>query len=331
MSFKAENNSLYHDLTIGQTRIRGNLLLAPLAGYSDAAFRSICIAHGASLCHTEMISAEAVYRGNEKTLSLLDRGRDETDYAIQMFASNPVSAASCTRKINEYNPVLIDLNCGCAVTKILKSGCGAVLLRNPHLIGEIVRAISENTSIPVTIKLRSGWDAHELSYVEASCIAVENGAKAVTLHPRTRSEGFSGHSDWSQIGKLKSLLDVPVLGSGDLFSPQDAQAMITQTECDGVMFARGAIGNPFIFNQTRAFLENVQPAQASDKQRLDTMLRHLMLMMDFKPERIACREMRKHAAHYFKGIHNAGVLRREINQAQKYSEYEDIVIRNNQE
>ncbi len=309
--------------------IPGNLFLAPMAGYSDAAFRSICLQWGADLCYTEMVSAEGIVRDNAKTLELLQRAENESLFAVQIFASEPRSAAAAVRKLGRYRPDLYDLNCGCSVAKVLKSGSGAALLRTPGKIGTIVEAMNGETDSPVTVKLRSGWDQSSINYVECAHAAERAGAAMVCLHPRTRSQGFSGRARVWELKELKTNCSVPVIGSGDLFSPEDALELFRVSGCDGLMFARGALGNPFIFSATKALLSGIDPepstAAAAGRQRLETALEQLKVAVAFKGEARACREMRKHFCHYSKGIRGGSVLRARAVRAKRVKDYLDLV------
>lgn len=296
-----------------------------MAGYTDAAFRAVCADWGAVMCFAEMVSAEALSRGSPKTLRLLDRAEDEKLVGFQIFASNPAAAAKAVKAISVLEPDIIDLNCGCSVPKVLKTGCGAALMRNPALIGEIVAAMRGATDIPVSVKLRSGWDASEMTYLAAAQSAVAAGASAAALHPRTRAQGFSGKSDWGHIAELKRSIPVPVMGSGDLFTARDCVRMLEETGCDGLLVARGALGNPFIFRDARMLLEGTEPPPVSAADRLSTALKHLRLLIGIKGEAVACREMRKHFVSYTKGLEGGAALRQRIVTAKSFSEYERIV------
>ncbi|HEC62141.1 MAG TPA: tRNA dihydrouridine synthase DusB [bacterium] len=297
-----------------------------MAGYSDAPFRSICLEMGAFLCFTEMASAEALIRGSQKTFGLLQRGSAEHRYGIQIFAGSALSAAKAVRMLTPYQADLIDLNCGCSVPKILKSGCGAALLRDPSRIREIVKAMASETDNPITVKLRSGWEAGQINYLENAQAAVEGGAALICLHPRTRSQGFSGSADRSHLKILKRTVPVPIIGSGDLFTAKDALNMVRETECDGVMFARGALGNPFIFRQAVQLFSGQSPdPPPAPEERLALALKQLRATSILKGEKKACTEMRKAFAAYTKGIPGASLLRKRVVKALRISEYESIV------
>ncbi len=296
-----------------------------MAGYTDAAFRSICARHGATLCFTEMVSAEGLVHDSRPTLRLLERRPEETLYGVQIFCSEPESAAFSARRIGAYQPAILDLNCGCSVPKILKGGCGAALLREPRRIGAIVRAMRAETGIPVSVKLRLGWDASSLTYLSCAEEAVSAGAVLVALHPRTRSQGFSGKAEWEHIRRLKQACPVPVFGSGDLFSPDDCRSMLRDTECDGVLIARGTLGNPFIFEQTRALLAGGSVILPDDRRRLSVAMEHLRLTAGLVGEPKACRDMRKHFVAYTRGMEGGAALRQALVHAGTLVQYQEIV------
>lgn len=320
-----EEEQILKDIELPSLTLRGNILLAPMAGYTDAAFRSLCLEYGASFCFTEMVSAEALSRGSLKTLSLLARAENEALLGVQIFAAGADSAARAVRALSAYRPDLIDLNCGCSVPKILKSGCGAALLKSPALIREIVHAMRGETSACLSVKLRSGWDHASVNYLETADAAVQGGACLVSLHPRTRSQGFRETAALSYLRDLKARMQVPVLGSGDLFSAEDALRMVRETGCDGVMFARGALGNPFIFTRTRALFLGLPSSAPTAAEKLSTALRQLSLAVEIHGEARACREMRKHFCAYTRGIPGGAGLRNRIVQATSEAEYRSLV------
>ena len=297
-----------------------------MAGYSDAAFRAVCVRHGAALCFTEMVSADALSRNNGTTVRLLERAPNEKLTGFQIFTSNAAMAAAAVRRIAPLCPAIIDLNCGCSVPKVLKADCGAVLLRDPALLGSIVGAMKAETDIPVSVKLRSGWDTSSVNFLSCAEAAVKAGASMVSLHPRTRAQGFSGRAQWDHIRLLKLGCPVPVLGSGDLFTAADYAAMLVQTACDGVMLARGCLGNPFLFAQARALLSGGAREPAVDARvKLETAMDHLRMLARSAGEAKACRDMRKHFVAYTKGIEGGSVIRQSVVCAESIAEYEDIV------
>ena len=297
-----------------------------MAGYTDAAFRSVCVRYGAPLCFTEMVSAEALSRNNGTTLKLLRRAENETLTGFQIFGADAPTAADAVRRITSMNPAIIDLNCGCSVPKVLKTGCGAALLRKPQLIGSIVAAMRAETDIPVTVKIRSGWDEGSINYLACAEEAVRAGAVMVTLHARTRAQAFGGKARLEHIRTLKESCPVPVFGSGDLFSPQDCRQMLEKTGCDGVMIARGCLGNPFIFSQTEALLTAEAKGPVIDaRQKLFAALEHLRMLSGSIGEAKACRDMRKHFIAYTKGMESGNVIRQSVVNAETIAEYEEIV------
>jgi tRNA-dihydrouridine synthase B len=303
---------LYHPVTIGRVELPGNIFLAPVAGYSDAAFRSVCFGLGADLCYTEMVSSEALTRDHPKTGVLMDRAENETRYAIQLFGARPDTLAAAAVIAAERSPSLVDLNCGCPVPKIVRAGAGSALMKEPGRIRDIVAAMVEALGPggpPVTAKIRSGWDEASVNYVEAAEAAVEGGAAAVTLHARTRAQGYAGKAEWSHIADLAARLAVPVFGSGDVAAPGDAARMVAQTGCAGVMIARGAMGDPFIFRMARAAMEGRPMERPSAEELAEAARRHLRLSVRFLGERTACVEFRKQFCSYTHGTRGGAELR----------------------
>lgn len=324
------SNRLYHPVTIGRAEIPGNIFLAPVAGYSDAAFRSVAFDLGADLCYTEMVSSEALIRAHPGTALLLHRAPNETRYAIQLFGSKPAVLAEAARIAAARDPVLIDLNCGCPVPKIVKSGAGSALMKRPELIYECVAAMREALGAdgpPVTVKIRLGWDSSSVNYLEAARAAVDAGAAAVTLHARTKTQGYAGTADWRAIERLVRALDVPVFGSGDVYDARAAVRMLEETGCAGVMVARGAMGDPFIFRETRALLEGRSPEPPTIAERVRAARRHLELSVAALGERTACVEFRKQFCSYTKGTVGGAELRSEAVRASSRDEFESLLDR----
>ncbi|MFP3041277.1 tRNA dihydrouridine synthase DusB [Treponema primitia] len=322
--------SLYKPITIGTLTIPGNLFLAPVAGYSDRAFRSVCIDQGADFTCTEMVSSEALARNHVRTEILLPRAENEVRYAVQLFGAEPDVMYRAALLLAPWRPESVDINCGCPVPKVVKTGAGSALMRSPDRLGRIVEAVVRASKealggVPVTVKLRSGWDAASLNYGECGRIAAESGAALVGLHPRTRTQGYAGKSDWSMISDLTSRLSVPVAGSGDLFSPEDAERMLRETRCAAVMFARGAMGNPFIFSATKALLSNETWQGPSSRERLETAFRQLTLLSRDMGEGFACKEMRKQFCAYTKGISGGAALRNRLIHADTIEDYRVII------
>ena len=324
---------LYRPVTIGSLTLPGNIFLAPVAGYSDRSFRSICVDWGAAFTYTEMVSSEAYIRNSAKTEKLVARTHNEQQYAVQIFGANPdFMAGKAVRIIERYHPECIDINAGCPMPKITKTGAGSALMRNPEKLYTVVKAIKDaieriGSSVPVTVKIRSGWSQTELTWKEAAAAAVEAGAAALTIHPRTCVQCYNGAADWDILAQLVRMMRgrVPVFGSGDLFSPQAAQAMLASTECAGVMFARGAMGNPFIFRQTRELLQTGAYSEITPTDKIRTAKQELALLCEEVGEQTACREMRKRFAAYTKGIAGGAKLREQLVRAGSVQDYESIL------
>lgn len=320
---------LYHPVKIGSVELNGNLFLAPVAGYSDRSFRSICVEQGASFTYTEMVSAEALVRGNWKTEELMSRAENEKSYAVQIFGGEEDVMYEAAKIVMEKSSCeVIDINCGCPVPKIVKTNAGSALTRDPDRLGKIVAAVKRATEgkRPVTVKIRSGWDAQTITWKEAALAALENGADAITMHPRTKTQGYEGFSDWNKLKELVQLVDgkIPVFGSGDLFKPEDAKRMLEETGCDGVMFARGAMGNPFIFKKTIQLLQNGEYQEIPASERIKTAFNELAMLAADTNEKHACMEMRKRFCAYSKGIEGGAELRAKTVHAATIEDYHQI-------
>ena len=320
---------LYHPVKIGSIQLNGNLFLAPVAGYSDRSFRSICVENGASFTYTEMVSAEALTRNNLKTETLMRRAENEKVYSVQIFGGEPERMAEAAEIVLEKTHCeCIDINCGCPVPKIVKTGAGSALTQNPQMLKKVAEAVVKATKgrAAVTVKIRSGWDQNSITYKEAATAALEAGVNAITMHPRTKAQGYEGNSDWSKLSELVKLAEgkVPVFGSGDLFSPEDAKRMLEETGVDGVMFARGAMGNPFIFTKTIELLTTGTYKEIPVAERLKTGFRELEMLSTDTNEKSACMEMRKRFCTYSKGISGGAELRQKTVHASSIQEYHTI-------
>jgi nifR3 family TIM-barrel protein len=342
--------SLYRPIKIGSLELFGNLFLAPVAGYTDRAFRSLCAEEGACFSFTELVSAEALYRNFGRyglgavtggtgagsvsgavaaAANLVRRGENEKRYAIQLFGADSESIYKAASLLSPLRPDAVDINAGCPVPKVVKNGAGSALMKDPANLGRVVeaavRASRESLgSVPVTVKIRSGWDSKSLNYAECARIAVEAGAQMVSLHPRTRAQNYGGKSEWTHIADLVTRLSVPVTGSGDLYTPQDAQKMLQETDCAAVMLARGAMGNPFIFRETRSLLETGAWEPAPFCARIAFALRHLEMLAVDIGERTACLEMRKQFCAYTKGLPGGAALREKAVHAETIADYRRI-------
>jgi nifR3 family TIM-barrel protein len=327
------DKQLYHPVKIGKLSLPGNLFLAPVAGYSDRAFRSICAECGADFAYTEMVSSEALTRNNEKTENLMSRAPNEKAYAVQIFGGNPETMANAARIVLERTTAeCIDINGGCPVPKIIKSNAGSALTRDPEHLYKIVSAVVEAVEerVPVTVKFRLGWDAEHITWKECAEAALKAGAAAITMHGRTRAQGYEGKSDWNALAELvkfvheKTDSKIPVFGSGDAFTLEDAKRMLEQTGVDAVMFARGAMGNPFLFTKTREFLTKGTITEVPVEQRIQAGFRELALLVEDMGELAACRDARKRFCAYSKGLEGGAALRKEIVAAESVSAYKAI-------
>ena len=309
--------------------INDRLILAPLAGYTDKAFREICTSFGADITVTEMVSAEGLSRDSVKTEELLERFDGEDRLIVQLFAPSYDPIQRCIPNLLKYNPTQIDINCGCPVPKVVKTGAGSALMQHPERILEICRVIKESTDLPLSVKFRLGWDSSSINYIEFAEKAVEGGADALTLHARTRAQGYAGYADKSAFRTLSDHFrgsGIKIYGSGDVFTAEDAISMINDCGTDGVMFARGAIGNPFIFRETREFLEKGEYSKPSRKEILDTAMKHFDLMVKYYGENIAGREMRKHMMAYLKGMSGAKEAKAALTSALTREDYENALL-----
>ena len=328
---------LYHPVKIGNVELKGNLFLAPVAGYSDAAFRSVCIENGACFTYTEMVSAEALVRKNLKTEILMRRACNEKAYSVQIFGGElEIMEEAAHIVLEKTHCEVIDINCGCPVPKIIKTGAGSALTRDPDRLFKVAEAVVKaGAGVPVTVKIRSGWESKQMTWREAATAALEAGVSAITIHPRTRAQGYEGHSDWSIMKELVDLVHdwetregkgrhIPVFGSGDLFKPEDARLMLAQTGADAVMFARGAMGNPFIFRDATDLLTKGSYEPVPPEERVRTGFAELERLVAETSEQHACLEMRKRFAAYSKGISGGAALRARIVHAATVADYKDI-------
>jgi nifR3 family TIM-barrel protein len=303
-------------LKIGSLVLAHNVVLAPLAGITNLPFRILCRREGAALAYTEMVSVNGLVREGVNTLALLKSTAEDRPLGIQLFGDTPGSLAEAARMVEGYGD-LLDINMGCPVRKVVGTGAGSALLREPQKIAEIVRAVRAATNLPLTVKIRSGWHCGDDSYLEIARIAESEGCDAITLHPRSRSQMFSGQADWSQIARMKEHVAIPVLGSGDLFTAWECQRMLLETGCDGVMIARGTLGAPWIFRQVVELEEHGTVTPVTNLQRVDAIRQHLELFCRESGETIAVREMKKHIGWYARGFVGAADIRRACNSARE--------------
>jgi len=307
--------------TIGNLTLDSRLALAPLAGIADSTFRLLCKEKGASLVCTEMVSADGLVRGNAQTLALLSFSEAERPIAIQIFGSDPDVMARAADKAMAFTPDIIDLNFGCPARKIIGKQAGCALLNNLALLRRIAAAVVSTVDVPVTAKIRSGWDETSINADKVSAMLEDCGVKAVTVHARSRADKFTGRANWEVIARVKSSVGIPVIGNGDVMIPQDAARMIEETGCDAVMIGRGALGNPWIFSRTGHFLATGELyPPPSEKERLELLLRHVALAEE------KAVGMRKHIGWYTKGLPQSSRLRQEANRAGSFAEMRKLIV-----
>jgi nifR3 family TIM-barrel protein len=299
-------------LTIGTLQLPNNLIFAPMAGITNGPARTLAREFGAALCFTEMVSVNGIAHDGKKTIDLMASAESDRPLGVQLFGDDPLLLAEGAAIASGYGD-LVDINMGCPVKKVVNSGSGSALLREPAKIREIIRAARKATRLPLTIKIRSGWQAEDRNFAEIGRIAEGEGCDAITLHPRSRSQMFDGKAEWGDIAELKRTVTIPVIGSGDLFTPQDVVSMLEQTGCDGVMIARGALGAPWIFREALQLLSGTEPTEPSGEERLEVAIRHMERFVSLAGEKVAMREMRKHFCWYARGVPGASRFRNFVN------------------
>ena len=317
--------AIIRTLQIGNVTLENNLILAPMAGVSDLPFRLLCREQGAGLVCMEMVSAKAILYKNRNTEELLTIDPKEHPVSLQLFGSDPDIISEIAKQIEERPFDILDLNMGCPVPKVVNNGDGSALMKNPRLAGEIIEKTARAIKKPLTVKIRKGFDDAHVNAVELAHIAQESGAAAVAVHGRTREQYYAGHADWDIIRQVKEAVSIPVIGNGDIRTPEDVAAMAEQTGCDGYMIARGAEGNPWIFRQILHYFDTGEHLARPDFSEVTEMLlRHAKMQIDCKGDYTGIREIRKHAAWYTAGYRNSSKLRGRINEVENYEQLEAL-------
>ena len=311
---------------IGNINIEGGLCLGPMAGVSDLPFRRLCKEMGASLLVTEMVSAKAIYFKNKNTEPLMKIDKDEHPVALQLFGSDPDIIALMAAQIENRDFDIFDFNMGCPVPKIVNNGEGSALMKNPKLVEEILSKLVKSVKKPVTLKIRKGFNEDNINAVEIAKIAEASGVSAIAVHARTREQYYSGKADWSIIKAVKSAVNIPVIGNGDVTDGKSAEEMYEYTGCDGIMIARAARGNPWIFREIRDYFCSKTVEKPAKDEVIDMILKHCRLQMEYDDEIMAVRKMRKHVAWYTHGMKGSSALRDRVNHFESYNDL-DLLLR----
>lgn len=315
-------------LKIGNVLLENNLILAPMAGVTDLPFRLLCKEQGAGLICTEMVSAKAIYFKNKNTESLMEIDERERPVSLQLFGSEPDLMAEIARQIEPRNFDILDINMGCPVPKVVNNGEGSALMKNPKLVHEIVSKVSKAIQKPVTVKIRKGFTEDSVNAVEIAKILEDAGAAAVAVHGRTREQYYSGQADWEIIRKVKEAVSIPVIGNGDVDSPQKAEALVKETGCDGIMIGRAVQGNPWLFSRILHYQQTGELLPGPGMEEIKEMiLRHAKMQLEYKGNYTGMREMRKHVAWYTTGIPHSASVRRMVNEVESYEQLEELVSR----
>ena len=310
---------------IGNVKISNQVVLAPMAGICNSAYRQICKDMGCGLIYAEMVSDKAITYNNQKTIDMLYMTEKERPISQQIFGSDKESFVEAAKFIEkEMKPDIIDINMGCPVPKVaVRAQAGSALLKDLDKIFDIVSSVVSAVNAPVTVKIRSGWDSNHINAVEVAKVIEKAGASAICVHPRTRSQGYSGKADWNIIKEVKENVSIPVIGNGDIKSPEDAKRMLEETKCDAVMIGRGVLGNPWLIKNIVNYLDGKDVIDVSIVDRIDMCLKHLKLLDSLKNEKLACLEIRNHISWYFKGIKGANELKNKVYQT---TNIHDIIL-----
>lgn len=314
-------------MEIGNLKFDHIAFLAPMAGIADRAFRELCVQHGAAYTVTEMVSSKGLTMGDKKSAQLLTIG-SERPCGAQIFGDDPETMAQAAKKCLAFSPEIIDINMGCPAPKIASNGGGASLMKNPQLAYEITKSVAEAVPVPVTVKIRKGWDNDGINAVQMAALAEKAGAAAVTVHGRTKEQMYSGKVDYDIISEVKKAVSIPVIGNGDITDEQSATMMMEKTNCDAIMIGRGALGNPWIFSRINAYFDECRVLPPPTiTQKMVTMLGHVQKIIEYKGEYIGMREARHHAGYYTKGLRGGATLRREICQMEHFEQLQELAYK----
>ncbi len=314
-------------MNIGNINFSHIAFLAPMAGIADRAFRELCVQHGAAYAVSEMVSSKGLTMGDRKSAELLTLG-NEHPAGVQIFGDDPEIMAHAAVKCLEYSPEIIDINMGCPAPKVAMNGGGASLLKNPDLAYEITKAVVSAVNIPITVKIRKGWDDNSVNAVQVARLMEEAGASAITVHGRTRTQMYSGTVDYDIIAAVKKAVSIPVIGNGDVVDEQSAAIMLEKTNCDALMIGRGALGNPWVFSKINAYLDECRVLpEPTVTQKMVTMLKHIEKIIEYKGEYTAMREARHHAAYYTKGLRGGAALRKEISGYEHFEQLQELAFK----
>lgn len=313
---------------IGNVEIANQVVLAPMAGISNSPFRRICKEMGCGLIYAEMVSDKAIMYGNKKTIDMLYMTDFERPISQQIFGTDVSSFVIAAKYIcSNMHPDIIDINMGCPVPKVaLRAQAGSALLKSPSKIYDIVKAVVDAVDVPVTVKIRSGWDSNHINAVEVAKVIEKAGASAICVHPRTRSQGYRGEADWSIIKAVKDNVNIPVIGNGDIKTPEDAKRMLDETGCDAIMIGRGVLGNPWLIEQTVAYLNGDLVFQPNRLDRVDMCIKHLNYLSDVKDEKVARLEIRNHIGWYFKGLPGANEIKNKVYQCDSIHDIMQVLM-----
>ncbi len=310
-----------HELKIGNVTLKNNILLAPMAGITNLPFRMICEQYNPGLVCTEMVSSKGLFYHDEKTKQLLNMENEKRPIAVQIFGNDLEAMKYSAKEVSKIADI-IDINMGCPAPKIVKNGDGSKLLLDLDLASKIIETVVKEATVPVTVKIRKGWDNSHIVAVELAKIAEEKGASAITIHGRTREEFYTGTADWDIIKEVKKEVSIPVIGNGDIKKPEDALAMFEQTKVDGIMVGRASIGNPWIFRQIQEYLQGKNITEITKEEKLQTIMEHIELQVQMLGENTGIKEMRKHMTYYLKNLPNATIIRQKINTIQTKQDLE---------